>query len=183
MTERKAARCSSVSCRILSQSWPHSLQFDLWCNLTSAPEKFETVGHWCLTVLPKGWSHVAGFGIRQDILGSQRTPANVSLREDTLGGEDNLSAYIQAQAKMLGRYLGSPEMAGPQSISFGKADEAFLFLVRHAPVETGPILHAQTYVRFRNWIGIVTLTTSDSALDTVRPDYDAFLQGLAVALE
>jgi hypothetical protein len=145
-------------------------------------EQSETVGHWRITALPKGWSHVAGFGILQDVPCPGITPANVSLREDTLGDEGTLSAYIQAQARLLGQYLGSPKMAGPQPISFHKADEASLFLVRHVPVETGPMLHAQTYVRFERWVGIVTLTTPGSALNAVRPDYDAFLQGLQVAL-
>lgn len=100
-----------------------------------------------------------------------------------LDRENTLSAYIQAQAKMLGQYLSSPRMAGPQSTSFHQGDEAALFLVRHASDETSSMLHAQTYVRFGRWGGIVTLTTSDSALKTVRPDYDILLKGLQVVFE
>jgi hypothetical protein len=146
-------------------------------------EQFETVGNWRITVLPKGWNYIAGFGIRQDLPDSGSTPANVSLREDQLEGKDTLSTYIQAQSKLLGQYLDSPKMAGPQPISFPKAEEASLFLVRHAPDAAGPMLHAQTYVRFGRWVGIVTLTTPDSALKTVRPDYDTFLKGLQVVSE
>jgi hypothetical protein len=146
-------------------------------------ERFETIGRWRITVLPKRWSHVAGFGIRQDMPDRGRPSANISLREDTLGGEDTLLTYIQAQARLLGQYLSSPKMAGPQSTSFHNADEASLFLIRHASAERGRTLHAQTYARFERWVGIVTLTTSDSALNVIRPDYDAFLQGLQVVLE
>ncbi|MBB5064198.1 hypothetical protein [Granulicella mallensis] len=142
-----------------------------------------TVGRWRITVLPKGWSPVADFGIRQDQSGSGSRPANVSLREDLLKDEDTLSAYIQTQAKLLGQYLSSPKMAGPQPTSFPQGEEAALFLVRHAPDETGPMLHAQTYVRLGRWVGIVTLTTPESALKTVRPDYDLLLKGLQVVLE
>jgi hypothetical protein len=153
------------------------------CDLTRAMEQFETVGSWRITVLPKGWSHIADFGIRQDQPGSGSRPANVTLREDMLEGEDTLAIYIQAQAKLLGRYLNSPKMAGPQPTSFHQGDEAALFLVRHAPDETGPMLHAQTYIRLGRWVGIITLTTPESVLMTVRPDYDLLLKGLQIAFE
>jgi hypothetical protein len=156
--------------------------------LTRAVEQFETVvdlkiaKHWRATVLPKGWGYVADFGIRQDVPEAQSLSSNISLREDNLRVGETLAAYIQAQAKLLERYLASPKMAGPQTISFNKADEASLFLVRHIHVEAGPMIHAQTYLRFGSWIGIMTLTTPEFALSTVRPDYDAFLRGLQVVL-
>jgi hypothetical protein len=43
------------------------------------------------------------------------------------------------------------------------------------------MLHAQTYARLGNWVGIVTLTTLEAQLKAVRPDYEAFLKGLHIS--
>nr|WP_213806653.1 hypothetical protein [Granulicella sp. dw_53] len=133
-------------------------------------------------MLPKGWTYIVGFGICQSTSDSSRSNANVCLREDVLEGEDTLISYIEKQAKLVKYYLGSPAMAGPQPISFDRADEAFLFLVRHISDKIGPMVHAQTYVRFNRWVGVATLTTPEAALSAVRPDYDAFLRDLEVVL-
>ena len=106
--------------------------------------------------------------------------ANVSLGEDALAAQDGLLEYIKVQAKLIEGHLKEPKMAGPKATSFPGAEEAYLFFVRHHPEGAPDMLHAQTYVRVDLWVGIITLTTIESALRVVRADYDAFLKGLRI---
>src|SRR5882757_1784669 len=165
----------------------HSTECDLTrCDLTEplgqpdATTSFPTVGRWRVTALPSGWMYVNGFGIRQMTADPETIAANVSLGEDILDSENALPAYIEEQARLINHHLGSAKMAGPQPMAFRGADEAFLFFVRHAPEGLVSMLHAQTYVRSGRWVGIVTLTTPESELAIVRPDYDTFLRGLRI---
>ncbi len=130
--------------------------------------------------MPSGWIHVAEFGIRQMTADRKTIAANVSLGQDGLAAEDGLVAYIKAQTKLMEQHLAEPKMAGPQAMAFAGADEAYLFFVRHRPKDGPDMLHAQTYVRVGLWVGIVTLTTPEALLRTIRPDYDAFMKGLRI---
>ncbi len=144
---------------------------------TGFPTSFPSIGRWRITALPGGWMFVANFGIKQML---QRTPANITLGEDMLPEEGGLQAYIAAQAKLINHHLLLPRMAGPQSMPFPGAEEAYLFFVRHTPDGAGNMLHVQRYVRSGNWVGIITLTTPEDNLSAVRPDYEAFVKGLRI---
>jgi hypothetical protein len=141
---------------------------------------FPTVGRWRVTALPGGWMFVANFGIKQMMPQPGSVAANISLGEDSLGGHDALAGYIAAQSKLIQHHLVLPKMAGPQSMPFPGAEEGYLFFVRHTPDGAGNMLHAQRYVRSGDWIGIITLTTLESHLQTVRQDYEAFVKGLRI---
>ena len=156
------------------------------CNLTEhqehngAAQSFPRVGRWRVTSLPAGWMYVANFGIKQMVMDPEATPANVSLGEDKLAAPNGLPAYIAAQGKLMEHHLAEPKMAGPQITPFQGAEEAYLFFIRHSVGEAGKMLHAQSYVRSGTWVGIVTLTTLESQLLTVRPAYESFLKGLRI---
>ena len=124
---------------------------------------------------------MAGFGIRQMTMAAGTIAASVGVGQDTLASEDGLAEYIEKQKKLIENYLKEAKFAGPQAIAFAGADEAQLLFVRHSANSAGSMLHAQTYVRLGNWVGIVTLTTLEAQLKAVRPDYDAFLKGLRIS--
>ncbi len=130
--------------------------------------------------MPPGWIFVADFGMRQMVPDVRAIGANISLGQDALASPDGLLEYIKAQGKLIEGHLKEPKMAGPQPMAFPAAEEAYLFFVRHRPEGAPDMLHAQTYVRVGLWVGIITLTTVESALRAVRPDYDAFLKGLRI---
>jgi hypothetical protein len=130
--------------------------------------------------MPNGWIFVSDFGIRQMLSDPRAIAANVSLGHDALERADALGEYIAAQAKLIEKHLTEAKMAGPQPMQFAGAHEAYLFFVRHKPVGAPDMLHAQTYVRVGLWVGIITLTTPEARLKTVRPDYDAFVKGLRI---
>lgn len=124
---------------------------------------------------------MAGFGIRQMTVAAGTIAASVGVGQDTLASEDGLAEYIEKQKKLIGNYLKEAKFAGPQATGFAGTDEAQLLFVRHSANSTGSMLHAQTYARLGNWVGIVTLTTLEAELKAVRPDYEAFLKGLRIS--
>jgi len=131
--------------------------------------------------MPGGWLYVAGFGIRQMTVAAGTIAASVGVGQDTLASEDGLAEYIEKQKKLIGNYLKEAKFAGPQATGFAGTDEAQLLFVRHSANSAGSMLHAQTYARLGNWVGIVTLTTLEAQLKAVRPDYEAFLKGLHIS--
>jgi hypothetical protein len=130
--------------------------------------------------MPQGWIYVVNFGIRQMVPDPQTIAANVALGQDTLAAPDALAEYIKTQAKLIEGHLTEAKTAGPQPMAFAGAEQAYLFFVRHRPAGAPDMLHAQTYVRVGLWVGIITLTTPEAKLRTVRPDYDAFVKGLRI---
>jgi hypothetical protein len=133
-----------------------------------------------MTVLPQGWAVIYGFGIRQAFPASQMILANVSLGQDDIASAEDFPAYVDSQVKMIQETLNVPKIAGPQPTAFPGADEACLLLVRHTPPGIEAVIHVQTYVRMGTWVGIITLTSSEDQLRTVRPYSDQFTQGLRV---
>ena len=131
--------------------------------------------------MPGGWIYVANFGIRQMIMAAGTIAASVGVGQDTLNAESGLSEYIEKQKKLIGSHLKEAKFAGPQAAAFTGADEAHLLFVRHNVASAGSMLHAQTYARLGNWVGIVTLTTLEAQLKAVRPEYEAFLKGLRIS--
>jgi len=142
--------------------------------------QFPSIGRWSVTGMPAGWIYIAEFGIRQIKMDTRSVPASVGIGHDTLAAETAFAEYIEKQMKLIGGHLNEPKFAGPQPTAFPGADEAQLIFVRHNADSVGTILHAQTYVRSGLWLGIITLTTVEEHLRTVRPDYDAFVKGLRI---
>lgn len=133
--------------------------------------------------MPGGWLYIADFGIRKMTMEAGQVAASVGLGQDMLGSENDLVEYIEKQKKLIGSHLSEAKFAGPQATAFAGADEAQLLFVRHNVSSVGSMLHAQTYVRLSRWLGIVTLTTLEAQLRTVRPDYEAFVKGLRISPE
>ena len=131
--------------------------------------------------MPRGWIYIADFGIRQMAADPRAVVASVGLGQDTMEPESTLVQYIDKQKEMIVGQLKGAAIAGPQPVPFAGAEEAQLVFVRHAIESVGNVLHAQTYVRQGEWLGIVTLTALEAEVRTVRPDYDAFVKGLYIS--
>jgi len=142
--------------------------------------QFPSVGRWGVTAMPAGWMFIADFGIRQMQMDARPVAASVGIGQDTLASDAELSEYVAKQMKLIEGHLKETKLAGPQPTAFPGADEAKLLFVRHNADSVGSILHAQTYVRSGLWLGIITLTTLEEQLRTVRPAYDAFVKGLRI---
>ena len=107
---------------------------------------------------------IADFGIRQITIDAKTIAPNVGLGEDRLGEDDTLAQYIEKQKKLIGGHLQKAKFAGPQVLPFPGTEEAYLFFVRHNLDAAVGMVHAQTYVRVENWLGIITLTTPETQL-------------------
>ena len=130
--------------------------------------------------MPAGWLYVAGFGMRQMTVAAGTIAASVGLGQDALSSEGGLAEYIEKQKKLIESQLKEAKFAGPQATAFAGADEAQLMFIRHSVESVGSMLHAQTYVRMGDWVGIITLTAVETQLRAVRPDYEAFVKGLRI---
>jgi hypothetical protein len=131
--------------------------------------------------MPAGWIYVADFGIRQMTTTTGAIASSVGLGQDTLSVQSGVAEYIEKQKKLIEGRLKEAKFAGPQATAFIGADEAHLLFVRHDVASGGSMLHAQTYVRSGLWLGIITLTTPETLLKAVRPDYETFVKGLHIS--
>lgn len=136
------------------------------------------IGRWIIPAIPFGWSWVPGFGIQKQSEGV--VPSNVYLREDELLAGDKLEPYVKAQIAIMKQTFMEPMIAGPAPMEFPGAEEASMLMLRHRPMHQVSVFQVQHYVRSGKWIGIATLTTLESELLKVRPDFDQFMKVLRI---
>ena len=139
------------------------------------------IGRWIVPAIPFGWAWVPEFGIQKRSEGV--VPSNVYLREDELLAGDKLELYIKAQITIMKRTFVEPMIAGPAPMEFPGAEEAAMLMLKHRPMHQVTVFQVQHYVRCGMWIGIATLTTLETELLTVRPDFDQFMKVLRIAPE
>ena len=137
------------------------------------------MGRWIVSTVPANWSFEPGFGLRHN---SPTQPAsNITVVDDVLLGGDKLEPYVKAQMEILKGRFKDPVFGGPQPSALFPADEALMLLIRHPEHEGKRVLQVQTYVRIEHWLGIITLSTLEQMLTTVRKDYEQFVASLKVA--
>lgn len=139
------------------------------------------IGRWIIPAIPFGWTWVPEFGIQKRSEGV--VPSNVYLRDDVLLAGDKLELYIQAQITIMKRTFMEPMIAGPAPMEFPGAEEAAMLMLKHKPMHQVTVFQVQHYVRCGKWIGIATLTTLETELLKVRPDFDQFMKLLRIAPE
>jgi len=135
------------------------------------------IGRWIVPAIPFGWTWLPGFGIQKQEQGV--VPSNIHLREDALLA-GNLVLYIRAQVTIMQRTFLDPMIAGPAPLEFPGAQEAAMLMLKHQPLNGVTVFQVQHYVRSENWIGVATLTTIESELLRVRPDFDQFMKLLRI---
>jgi hypothetical protein len=136
------------------------------------------IGHWIVSAIPFGWTWIPEFGIQKQAEGV--IPSNIYLREDQLLAGDQLALYIKAQITIMKRTFFDPMIAGPAPIDFPGADEAALLMLKHRPMHQVSVFQVQNYVRKGKWIGVATLSTLESELLKIRPDFDQFMKLVAI---
>jgi hypothetical protein len=136
------------------------------------------IGRWIIPAIPFGWTWVPEFGIQKRAEGV--IPSNVYLREDQLLAGNQLLLYIQAQITMMKQTFLDPTIAGPAPMEFAGAEEAAMLMLKHRAMHQVTVFQVQHYVRSGPWIGIATLTTLESELLKVRPDFDQFMKILRI---
>ncbi len=145
------------------------------------PNAAVRIGRWILSSVPASWFYVPGFGLRHN---SPYPTSNITVKEDVLLAGNKLQPYVDAQITILKRTYLDPSFAGPQPIKLlAQAEETMLLLIRHQPLNGVSVMQVQTYARVANWLGIITLTTVEQSVTSLRRDYEQFVQSLAIASE
>jgi len=144
----------------------------------ASPTSAARIGRWIVPAIPFGWSWIPEFGIQKQSEGV--VPSNVHLREDELLAGDKLEPYLKAQIVIMKRMFMEPMIAGPAPTEFAGAEEASMLMLKHRPMHQVSVFQVQHYMRSGKWIGIVTLTTLESELLKVRPDFDQFMKLLRI---
>ena len=139
------------------------------------------IGRWIIPAIPFGWNWIDGFGIQR--VGENAIPSNVYLREDELLAGSQLILYIQAQITIMRRTFKDPAIAGPVPSQFPGAEDCAMIMLKHQPMNLMSVFQVQHYMRSKRWIGIVTLTTLETELLKVRPEFEQFLKLLRIAPE
>ena len=136
------------------------------------------IGRWIVPAIPFGWKWIPDFGIQKQAEGV--VPSNVYLREDQILAGNQLILYIQAQITIMKRTFVDPVIAGPAPLEFPDAAEAAMLMLKHQAMHQVTVFQVQHYVRSSNWVGIATLTTLESELLKIRPDFDQFMKILRI---
>jgi pSer/pThr/pTyr-binding forkhead associated (FHA) protein len=146
----------------------------------SAPSPSEpgvlVIGSWAFHKIPDGWKIQEGLGIQQIVTGA--FPATVGAMEEPLGPGLTLQHYIDAHTKMFREYLRDPkiDIASPPAIR--SSEETVVLEIRYSLKDGLPIYFRRVYCRCGSIIGVLTLTTLEKDLPSVRPLYDSVLSGI-----
>lgn len=136
------------------------------------------IGRWIIPAIPFGWTWIPEFGIQK--AGEGTIPSNVYLKEDEMLGGDQLIFYIQAQITLMKRTFLDPTIAGPAPLQYPGAEQAGMLMLKHKPMNRVTVIQVQHYVKSGKWIGIATLTTTETELLKVRPDFEQFMKLLRI---
>ncbi|HTZ90246.1 MAG TPA: hypothetical protein VMA71_07890 [Alloacidobacterium sp.] len=136
------------------------------------------IGRWVIPAIPFGWTWIPDFGIQK--AGENAIPSNIYLKEDQLLAGDHLILYIQTQITLMKRTFLEPTIAGPAPLQFPGAEESAMLMLKHQPMNQVTVIQVQHYVKSGKWIGIATLTTTETELLKIRPDFEQFMKLLQI---
>jgi|SRR5580698_6351668 hypothetical protein len=136
------------------------------------------IGRWIIPAIPFGWTWIPDFGIQRG--GENAVPSNVYLKEDEMLAGDQLVLYIKTQIALMKRTFLDPAIAGPAPLQFPDTDESAMLMLKHQPMNQITVIQVQHYLRSAKWIGIATLTTTETELLKVRPDFEQFMKLLRI---
>jgi hypothetical protein len=135
------------------------------------------IGGWAFQNIPDGWKIQEGLGIQQVV--KDAFPSSIGAMEEPLGHGLTLQHYVDAHAKMFREYLPKPkiDVAVPPAIS--GAVEAVALEVRYSTKDGPLVFYGRTYARSGSILGVLTLTTLEKDLPSVRPIYDSVLSAIS----
>jgi pSer/pThr/pTyr-binding forkhead associated (FHA) protein len=139
------------------------------------------IGGWNFHKIPDGWKIQEGLGIQQIV--TDAFPATIGAMEEPLGPSLTLQHYVDAHTKMFGEYLSEPkiDIASPPSIR--GSDETVALEIRYSLKGGPPIYYRRVYARCGSIISVLTLTTLEKDLPSVRPLYDSVVSAITITLK
>ncbi len=135
------------------------------------------IGSWSFHKIPDGWQVQEGLGIQQDV--KDVFPASVGAMEEPLGPGITLPQYVEAQTKMFREYLREPKIDAALPPSIPGSAETVALEVRYSTKDGQSIYYHRVYARSGSTIGVLTLTTLEKDLSSLRPVYDSVLSAIS----
>jgi pSer/pThr/pTyr-binding forkhead associated (FHA) protein len=136
-----------------------------------------TIGGWAFHKIPDGWKIQEGIGIQQAV--KDAFPASIGAIEEPLGPGLTLQHYVDAHTKMFREYLPDPKIniAAPPVIR--GSVETVALEIQYSPKEGPSIFFRRDYARCSSILGVLTLTTLEKDLPSIRPVYDSVLSAIS----
>src|SRR6266581_4536249 len=135
------------------------------------------IGSWAFYKIPPGWQIQEGLGIQLDA--KDAFPSSIGAMEERLGPGITLQQYVEAQTKMFREYLREPKIDAALPPTIPGAVETVALEVRYSTKEGPSIYYHRVYARSGSTIGVLTLTTLEKDLSSLRPAYDSVLSGIS----
>jgi pSer/pThr/pTyr-binding forkhead associated (FHA) protein len=135
------------------------------------------IGGWVFRKIPDGWKVQEGLGIQKIV--KDAFPASIGVMEEPLGPSLTLPHYVDAHTKMFREYLREPKIDVVSPPSIRGSEETVVLEIRYSLEGGPPIYFLRVYVRSSATIGVLTLTTLEKDLSSVRPLYDSVVSGIA----
>jgi hypothetical protein len=101
--------------------------------------------------------------------------------EESLGPNITLQQYVEAQIKMFREYLREPQIDAVVPPKIHGAAETIALEVRYQTKEGQSIYYQRVYARRGRTVGVLTLTTLEKDLASIRADYEAALAAISLA--
>jgi pSer/pThr/pTyr-binding forkhead associated (FHA) protein len=136
-----------------------------------------SIGSWAFHKIPSGWQIQEGLGIQQDV--KDVFPASIGAMEEPLGVGITLPQYVEAQTKMFREYLREPRIDAALPPAIPGSAETVALEVRYSTKDGQSIYYHRVYARSGSTIGVLTLTTLENDLPSVRPAYDSVLAAIS----
>ncbi len=136
-----------------------------------------SIGSWAFHKIPNGWQIQEGLGIQQDV--KDAFPSNIGAMEEPLGPGITLPQYVEAQTKMFREYLREPKIDAALPPTIPGSAETVALEVRYSTKEGQSIYYHRVYARCGSVIGVLTLTTMEKDLPSLRPVYDSVLSAIS----
>jgi hypothetical protein len=137
------------------------------------------IGSWALAEIPAGWQTQEGLGIQLITKDDKAFPSTIGAMEEPLGPGVTLPQYVEAQTKMFREYLREPKIDAALPPKIPGAAETIALEVRYSTKDGPSIYYLRVYARSGTIIGVLSLTTLEKDLASVRPAYDSFLSGVS----
>ena len=136
-----------------------------------------SIGSWAFHRIPSGWQIQEGLGIQQNV--KDAFPSSIGAMEEPLGPGITLPQYVEAQTKMFREYLREPKIDAALPPTIPGSTETVALEVRYSTKDGQSIYYRCVYARSASVIGVLTLTTMEKDLPSVRPVYDSILSAIS----
>jgi pSer/pThr/pTyr-binding forkhead associated (FHA) protein len=135
------------------------------------------IGSWAFHKIPNGWQIQEGLGIQQVV--KDAFPSSIGAIEEPLGPGLTLQHYVDAHTKMFREHLRDPKISVTVPPVIRGSVETVALEIHYSPKEGPSIFFRRDYARCGSILGVLTLTTLEKDVPSIRPIYDSVLSTIS----